>query len=145
VLINTDTASRHPRRFCRCDSLQLSESACGTCVSRDECVKMSQLSAIFIFSCARLFLTPLCYLWQRDQAELISEMIDAGMEAVLVKVAGIGLKPNHLGKTLAEMESTLIKLVNYLSLASRIIFNSIAYRITSMALTFVAKAASTKR
>ncbi|KIM90928.1 hypothetical protein PILCRDRAFT_811423 [Piloderma croceum F 1598] len=62
--------------------------------------------------CARLFLTPLCYLWQRDQAELISEMIDAGMEAVLVKVAGIGLKPNHLGKTLAEMESTLIKLNN---------------------------------
>jgi hypothetical protein len=114
------------------------------CKQRRMCKDASTLNH-FYFSCARLFLTPLCYLWQRDQAELISEMIDAGMEAVLVKVAGIGLKPNHLGKTLAEMESTLIKLVNYLSLALRIIFNSIVYRITSMALTFVAKAASTKR
>lgn len=38
-------------------------------------------------------------------------MIDAGMEAVLIKVAGIGLKPKHLGKTLKEMQPTLIKLV----------------------------------
>ena len=39
-------------------------------------------------------------------------MIDAGMEAVLVKVAGIGLAKSHLGKNLAEMENTLIKLVS---------------------------------
>jgi diphthine-ammonia ligase len=62
-------------------------------------------------SCGRLSLTPLCYLWQRDQAELLSEMIDTGMEAVLIKVAGIGLKPSHLGKTLTEMQPTLFKLV----------------------------------
>ncbi|TFY59943.1 hypothetical protein EVJ58_g5455 [Rhodofomes roseus] len=60
--------------------------------------------------CRRLSLTPLCYLWQRDQAELLSEMIEAGMEAVLIKVAGIGLKASHLGKTLAEMQPTLTKL-----------------------------------
>lgn len=64
-----------------------------------------------LHSCSRLSLTPLCYLWQRDQAELLSEMIDAGMEAVLIKVAGIGLKPKHLGKTLREMQPTLTKLV----------------------------------
>ncbi|KAI0284373.1 hypothetical protein BGY98DRAFT_1087615 [Russula aff. rugulosa BPL654] len=57
-----------------------------------------------------LSLTPLSYLWQRDQAELLSEMIAAGMEAILIKVAGIGLTTKHLGKTLMEMQPTLTKL-----------------------------------
>ncbi|KZW04104.1 hypothetical protein EXIGLDRAFT_15336 [Exidia glandulosa HHB12029] len=60
--------------------------------------------------CRRLGLTPLCYLWQRDQRELLSEMIEAGMECILIKVAGIGLTTKHLGKTLAEMQPTLWKL-----------------------------------
>ena len=34
------------------------------------------------------------------------------MEAILIKVAGIGLKVNHLGKTLADIRSTLVKLVS---------------------------------
>lgn len=67
------------------------------------------------YSCRRLGLTPLCYLWQRDQEELLSEMIQAGMEAVLIKVAGIGLTTKHLGKTLAQMQPTLLKLVCFLS------------------------------
>ncbi|KAJ6515757.1 hypothetical protein C8R45DRAFT_1140671 [Mycena sanguinolenta] len=62
--------------------------------------------------CRRLSLTPLCYLWQRDQGELMTEMIAAGMEAILIKVAGIGLTAKHLGNTLAEMEPTFIKLNN---------------------------------
>ncbi|KAF8195745.1 hypothetical protein K438DRAFT_1918923 [Mycena galopus ATCC 62051] len=62
--------------------------------------------------CRRLSLTPLCYLWQRDQGELMTEMIAAGMEAILIKVAGIGLTVKHLGNTLAQMEPTLIKLNN---------------------------------
>jgi diphthamide synthase (EF-2-diphthine--ammonia ligase) len=61
--------------------------------------------------CRRLSLTPLCYLWQRDQAELMDEMVAAGMEAILIKVAGIGLTVKHLGKTLAQMQPTLVKLV----------------------------------
>ncbi|KAH9966095.1 hypothetical protein BC827DRAFT_1369118 [Russula dissimulans] len=60
--------------------------------------------------CQRLSLSPLSYLWQRDQAELLSEMIATGMEAVLIKVAGIGLTTRHLGKTLAEMQPTLMTL-----------------------------------
>ncbi|KAF8742931.1 Diphthamide synthase, partial [Rhizoctonia solani] len=60
--------------------------------------------------CQRLGLTPLCYLWQRDQRELMSEMIAAGVEAILIKVAGIGLEERHLGKTLAQMEPTFHKL-----------------------------------
>ncbi len=43
-----------------------------------------------MFSCQRLSLTSLSYLWQRDQAELLAEMIAAGMEAVLIKVAVCG-------------------------------------------------------
>jgi len=42
-------------------------------------------------------------------------MIDAGMDAVLIKVAGIGLTKSHLGKNLAEMENTLTKLVRLVS------------------------------
>ena len=38
-------------------------------------------------------------------------MIDAGLEAILIKVAGIGLKEAHLGKTLGEMHTTLTRLV----------------------------------
>ncbi|KAH0587717.1 hypothetical protein H2248_006480 [Termitomyces sp. 'cryptogamus'] len=60
--------------------------------------------------CRRLGLTPLCYLWNRDQGELLQEMINAGMEAILIKVAGIGLTTKHLGKTLSEMHPTLLKL-----------------------------------
>lgn len=62
-------------------------------------------------SCRRLSLAPLAYLWQRDQAELLSEMIEAGMQSVLIKVAGIGLTAKHLGKNLHEMQDTLTRLV----------------------------------
>lgn len=64
-------------------------------------------------SCSRLGLTSLAYLWQRNQAELLDEMIQGGMEAILIKVAGIGLTPDHLGKTLAQMQPHLIKLVGF--------------------------------
>ncbi|KAI0776109.1 hypothetical protein BD413DRAFT_649402 [Trametes elegans] len=60
--------------------------------------------------CRRLGLTPLSYLWQRDQEELLSEMIEANLSAILIKVAGIGLTAKHLGKTLAEMQPTLLKM-----------------------------------
>lgn len=65
------------------------------------------------FRCRRLSLTPLCYLWQRDQGELLSEMVEAGLVAILIKVAGVGLATKHLGKTLGEMQPTLQKLVPY--------------------------------
>ena len=38
-------------------------------------------------------------------------MITAGMEAILIKVAGAGLNEAHLGKTLAQVQLTLAKLV----------------------------------
>jgi len=41
--------------------------------------------------CARLGLTSLAYLWQRDQRELFAEMIESGLTAVIIKVAAIGM------------------------------------------------------
>ena len=36
--------------------------------------------------CLRLGLTPLAYLWRRDQSRLLGEMVEAGVQAVLIKV-----------------------------------------------------------
>ncbi|BGP43325.1 hypothetical protein JCM10450v2_007476 [Rhodotorula kratochvilovae] len=60
--------------------------------------------------CLRLGLVPLAPLWEREQKELLAEMVDAGMRSVLVKVAGAGLGVEHLGKSLAEMQPTLLTL-----------------------------------
>jgi diphthine-ammonia ligase len=61
--------------------------------------------------CDRLEMTSLAYLWERDQKELLSNMIDSGLSAILIKVACIGLEPNkHLGKSLSEMKDHLITL-----------------------------------
>jgi len=60
--------------------------------------------------CSRLNLTSLAYLWKRNQAELLKEMISCQMESILIKVACLGLHSAHLGRTLAEMEPTLMSL-----------------------------------
>merc|ERR1719402_1465679 len=60
--------------------------------------------------CLRLSLTSLAYLWRRDQAELLREMIDVGMKCVLVKVACLGLEERHLGLELSQVEEDLTKL-----------------------------------
>ena len=41
--------------------------------------------------CLRLGLTPLAFLWRRDQAELLQEMVDTGMESILIKVTSRSL------------------------------------------------------
>ncbi|ETV91095.1 hypothetical protein, variant [Aphanomyces invadans] len=61
--------------------------------------------------CARLNLTSLAYLWRRDQADLMHEMIEHDVHSILVKVASMGLSPKkHLGKSLADMHSTFLDL-----------------------------------
>lgn len=69
------------------------------------------------------------------------------MDAIIIKVAGIGLKVTHLGKTLAEMQPTLRKLVltsidnNYLVP----LVHAVSYsRMTCMGRTYAARAASTR-
>ncbi|KAJ9088842.1 diphthine--ammonia ligase, variant 2 [Entomophthora muscae] len=40
--------------------------------------------------CKRLDLTSLAFLWQREQEALLQDMIDSGLEAILIKVAAMG-------------------------------------------------------
>lgn len=78
--------------------------SCGAIVSTYQRLRVESI-------CQRLGLTVLSYLWQRDRVELLQEMISAGVDAVLVKVAGAGLEPHkHLGKSLAFLQPTLMRL-----------------------------------
>jgi diphthine-ammonia ligase len=61
--------------------------------------------------CNRLGMQSLAFLWQRDQTELLDEMIESGIDAILVKVACVGLLPaKHLGKNIKEMRPYLQEL-----------------------------------
>jgi diphthine-ammonia ligase len=53
--------------------------------------------------CARLGLVSLAYLWQYDQAELVTAMGEQGLDAIIAKVASLGLKPAMLGKRLQTL------------------------------------------
>lgn len=114
--------------------------ACGAILSNYQRVRVEHVYAstrscavLIPRSCARLNLIPIAFLWERNQEELLSEMVSAGMGSVLVKVAGAGyisapdermltgssLVEEHLGKSLAEMQSTLLRLVRLSRLPSR--------------------------
>ena len=43
-----------------------------------------------LLRCSRLGLVCLAYLWRRDQRELLQEMIEAGVKAIVIKVASMG-------------------------------------------------------
>jgi diphthine-ammonia ligase len=60
--------------------------------------------------CQRLGLVCLSFLWKRSQSELLDEIIDSGLDARIIKTAGIGLNRSHLGKSLAQMRPLLTKL-----------------------------------
>ncbi|KAG6378701.1 hypothetical protein JVT61DRAFT_12973 [Boletus reticuloceps] len=60
--------------------------------------------------CRRLSLTPLAYLWQRNQTFLLSEMISSGLNAILIKIAGAGLTPSDLARPLSSMQPKLVSL-----------------------------------
>lgn len=60
-------------------------------------------------ACARLNLRALSYLWQRDQRDLLKEINRSGMDVRVIKVAGQSLGQQHLGRTLADIESDLLE------------------------------------
>uniref|UniRef100_A0A8C6Z268 Diphthine--ammonia ligase n=1 Tax=Nothoprocta perdicaria TaxID=30464 RepID=A0A8C6Z268_NOTPE len=61
--------------------------------------------------CRRLNLQPLAYLWRRNQEILLKEMISSNIQAIIIKVAALGLDPDeHLGKRLDQMEPLLLEL-----------------------------------
>lgn len=57
--------------------------------------------------CRRLDIDMLAYMWGQDQHSLLQQMIDAGFNAILIKVACLGLSDKHIGKTLKEMQTEL--------------------------------------
>lgn len=58
----------------------------------------------------RLGLTSLSPLWDRDQKELLKEMIDYGLNAVLVKVASSSLDKSFLGKNISDIYNSEVLL-----------------------------------
>ncbi|KAI4462634.1 hypothetical protein MML48_4g00017527 [Holotrichia oblita] len=59
--------------------------------------------------CIRLNIIPLAYLWRREQAELLEEMIKCEIDAIIIKVAALGLEPTrHLGRSLRLVEPHLL-------------------------------------
>ncbi|XP_063828857.1 uncharacterized protein LOC135078201 [Ostrinia nubilalis] len=59
--------------------------------------------------CRRLGLVSLAYLWRRNQKELLQEMIASGVEAIIIKVAALGLDPRvHLGMSIREIQPHLL-------------------------------------
>jgi diphthine-ammonia ligase len=60
--------------------------------------------------CSRLGCVSLAYLWRRSQPELLKEMIDCGINAIIIKTACLGLDPDtHLGQTITEIQEHLLK------------------------------------
>lgn len=60
--------------------------------------------------CKRLNLTMLAYLWNENQDVLLQRMIDNNFDAILIKVACMGLTSDHIGKSIKSMQPTLRKL-----------------------------------
>lgn len=94
-------------------SRTISVSASSMCTSTSHAIYQANLIRSG-FRCARLGLQSLSYLWQYDQTELLEDMDTAGMESVIIKVAGAGLGQRHLGKNVcsSEMRDELERLVS---------------------------------
>jgi len=54
--------------------------------------------------CERLGLVSLSYLWQREQHQLLDDMCQCPLEAILIKVASLGLKISHLNQTIQQLQ-----------------------------------------
>ncbi|MCO5605345.1 hypothetical protein L7F22_059528 [Adiantum nelumboides] len=91
-------------RAVQTDFPELGAVSCGAIASDYQRMRVENV-------CSRLGLVSLAFLWKQEQDDLLQEMINRGIYAVLVKVAAMGLNPHaHLGKNLAEMQPFLRKL-----------------------------------
>lgn len=60
--------------------------------------------------CQRMNLVMLAYLWSREQDQLLQDMIDNNFDAILIKVACMGLNKEHIGLSIKEAQPHLRKL-----------------------------------
>ncbi|KYQ89711.1 endoribonuclease L-PSP domain-containing protein [Tieghemostelium lacteum] len=76
---------------------QLQGVSCGAILSTYQRIRVENV-------CQRLGLISLSYLWKRDQDELLQEMVESQVNAVLIKVASMGLEPKkHLLKSIKDL------------------------------------------
>lgn len=87
-----ERSPRHKRGFKWRNILNLSET---------KSVKYVQMASS---SCNRHGLTSIALLWHRNQQELLNEMINYKIDAILIKVASYGLKKNHLGRSIKNLQ-----------------------------------------
>ena len=97
------------RRSIRKSKLCLQEPFCPT-TSENAWKTCIASSSSLPFSCNRLNLVSLAYLWERDQKELLNDMIQSGLVARVIKTATMGLDRRHIGKTLNELQPYLLKI-----------------------------------
>ncbi|CAK1543026.1 unnamed protein product [Leptosia nina] len=84
------------------NELYIEAVSCGAILSDYQRVRVENV-------CQRLGLVSLAYLWRRNQKELLQEMISSGVEAIIIKVAALGLDPRvHLGMTLKDIQPHLL-------------------------------------
>ena len=60
--------------------------------------------------CERLGMVSLAYLWEWEPINLLNSMVEAKIDAILIKVASYGLGKKELGKGIAELKDHLFKL-----------------------------------
>jgi diphthine-ammonia ligase len=58
-------------------------------------------------------LTVLAYLWQREETRLVQDMLDAGMDILILKTAALGLGKDHVGVSLRSIYPHLLKIVRH--------------------------------
>lgn len=62
--------------------------------------------------CERLGLVSLAYLWMREQRQLLLDMVNDGMESIIIKTCTMGLGKDDLMKTIKELQPKLFDLGN---------------------------------
>ncbi|TSM77344.1 Diphthine--ammonia ligase [Bagarius yarrelli] len=70
--------------------------------------------------CSRLQLQPLAYLWRREQADLLNEMISSGLQAFLIKVAAYG-EPAHTSEHAGRVDPIKILYVSFKPLNDKVV------------------------
>ena len=61
-------------------------------------------------ACALAGMRSLTFMWQRDQCQLLEDIVASGVDARIIKVASLGLNSRHLGLPLKTAKDELISL-----------------------------------
>ena len=96
-----------PRAKCQVAHPDATALASGAILSNYQRIRIEHV-------CGRLGLVSLAYLWQQPQTPLLESMFRSGLSAILVKVAGVGLGVDLVGRDLQSTMPALRKLVSSL-------------------------------